>query len=151
LSLEDWNKSLNVNLNSVFIITKELISLISESKDSLILNLGSGSSIIPIASRSAYCTSKFALRGLTLSLAEEYKRIGNPKFCLITLGSTLTSFGPMSFEEKKLDMEKGKAYFTPDWVGKKLVEIIKDNDREVEYTLHPADYGLGKWKYPEPR
>ena len=36
-----------------------------------------------------------------LTLAEEYKRFKKPEFCLLTLGSTLTSFGSMSFEEKK--------------------------------------------------
>jgi hypothetical protein len=85
------------------------------------------------------------VRGLTLSLSEEFKNT-KTHFCLITLGSTLTSFGPMSFEEKKREMESGKAYFTPSWVAKKLVEIIKDDNREIEYTLYPTDYNLGSYK-----
>ena len=150
-TLDDWNKSLNINLSSSFIFTKELLPNLSSNKESLVLNIGSGAGVIPMSGRSVYCTTKFGLRGLTLSLAEEFKRIGNPKFCLITLGSTLTSFGPMSFEDKKNEMEKGKAYFTPEWVGEKLMEIIKDDAREVEYTLYPGDYGFGEWHSPEPK
>lgn len=89
--------------------------------------------------------TKFAVRGLTLSLAEEYRGT-SIDFCLITLGSVLTSFGPMSLAEKKSDMERGKkTYFTPNWVAKKLVSIVKGEDRRTEYTLFPSDY-VTEWK-----
>ena len=98
-----------------------------------------------MSGRSIYCATKFAVRGLTLSLAEEFRRT-SVEFCLITLGSVLTSFGPMSFDEKKSEMEKGKkAYFTPDWVAKKLISIMKDEDRRSEYTLFPSNY-VAEWK-----
>lgn len=149
MTLEDWNKTMNVNVSSAFIFTKELIESLGNSEDSLVLNMGSGAGVIPMSTRSAYCSSKFALRGLTLSLSEEYERIGNPKFCLLTIGSILTSFGPMSKEEKIKDMESGKAYFTPEWVGKKIVEIIKDDEREIEYTIYPQDYTPESFDVPE--
>lgn len=149
MSLDDWNKTMNINVSSVFIFTKELINSLGNVDNSLILNMGSGAGVIPMSTRSTYCSSKFALRGLTLSLAEEYERIGKPKFCLITMGSTLTSFGPMSMEEKEKEMESGKAYFTPKWVGKKLVEIIKDDQRETEYVLYPQDYTPDSFDVPE--
>lgn len=151
ISLNDWNSSFDINLTSVFIMTREFAKLSSNPKESLVLSIGSGAGVIPMAGRSLYCATKFALRGLILSLAEEYKRVGNPKFCLITLGSTLTSFGPLSLEQKKQEMEKGKAYFTTDWVSKKIVEIVQDENRETEYTIYPSNYGLGEWRVPEPK
>lgn len=45
-------------------------------------------------------------------------------------------------------MEKGKAYFTPEWVSEKIIEIIKDDNRDVEYTLYPSEYGFGEWHKP---
>ena len=140
ITLDEWNKSMNINLNSVFILIKELIQSLNKTKDSIVISLGSGMGIKVEAGRSAYCTSKFALRGLMLTLSEEYKRFNNLKFCLLTLGSVLTSFGPMSFEEKKKDMEGGKGYLTPEWVAKKVVEIIKSENREVEYEFSSPDY-----------
>lgn len=148
VSLDDWNSSLNIGLTAPFILTKNIIELLKKNKDSLVLNMGSGAGVIPMAGRSTYCSMKFGLRGLTLSLAEEFKRT-KPSFCLITLGSTLTSFGPMSLEEKKENQLKGMAYFTPEWVAKKLAEIIKNDKREIEYTIYPGDYGFGWWKKPQ--
>lgn len=140
LTLVEWKLSMNINLNSVFIMTKELIKSLNNSTDSVVISLGSGMGVAPEPERIAYCTSKFALRGLMLTLAEEYKRFKNPKFCLFTLGSVLTSFGPMSFEEKKLSMESGKGYLTPDWVAQKLTEVIKSNDKQIEYSFSSPDY-----------
>lgn len=140
LSLEEWNKSMNINLNASFIMIKELIGSLNNSNKSIVLSLGSGMGVKPEAQRSAYCASKFALRGLMLTLAEEYKRFKKPEFCLLTLGSVLTSFGPMSFEEKKKEMENGKGYLTPDWVAKKIIELLKLESREVEYEFSSPDY-----------
>lgn len=140
LTLDEWNKTMSINLDSAFIFIKELIQHMNTSKDSIVISLGSGMGVKAEAERSAYCTSKFALRGLMLSLSEEYKRINNPKFCLLTLGSVLTSFGPMSFEEKKRSMESGKGYLTPDWVARKIVEILKSETQEVEYEFSSPDY-----------
>lgn len=144
-TLTEWNDSMNVNVTSQFILIKSLIRNLQRPKNGLVLSIGSGAGVIPMAGRSLYCVSKFAVRGLTLSLAEEYKD-SSLSFCLITLGSTLTSFGPKTYEQKRTEMEKGKkAYFTPDWVAGKLLEIIKENDRRVEYTLFPSNYA-SEWQ-----
>lgn len=143
-TLGDWNNSMDINVTSSFIFIKELSPNLQKSKDSLVLNIGSGAGVIPMAGRSIYCATKFAVRGLTLSLAEEFRGT-SVGFSLITLGSTLTSFGPKSFEEKKKEMESGKAYFTPDWVAEKLTSIIKDDGRQKEYTLFPSDY-TSEWR-----
>ncbi|HLD91778.1 MAG TPA: SDR family NAD(P)-dependent oxidoreductase [Patescibacteria group bacterium] len=140
LSLDEWNLSMEINLNSVFIMIKGLIKSLNNSKDSVVISLGSGMGVKPEPERSAYCTSKFALRGLMLTLAEEYERFKNPKFCLFTLGSVLTSFGPMTFEEKKQSMESGKGYLTPDWVAEKVTEVIKSDDIKTEYSFSSPDY-----------
>jgi len=144
-TLEEWNDSMNINATSQFILIRCLIKNLKKAHGSVVINIGSGAGVIPMEGRSIYCATKFAVRGLTLSLAEEYRRT-SVDFCLITLGSVLTSFGPMSLAEKKTDMEKGKKnYFTPDWVAKKLVSIIKDEDRRTEYTLFPSNYAT-EWK-----
>lgn len=143
LSLKDFQTSLNINLTSNFIFIKTFEQNLNKSKTPLVLAIGSGMGVIAYGGRSAYCTSKFALRGLMLSLNEEFRRT-KIKFCLITLGSTLTSFGPMSLEQKKLDALSGKAYFTVEWVGKKIVQIITDEARDTEYELYPSDYGFGR-------
>lgn len=140
LTLAEWNLSMNININAVFIMIKNLIKSLNNSADSVVVSLGSGMGINPESERTAYCASKYALRGLMLTLAEEYKRFKNPKFCLFTLGSVLTSFGPMSMDEKKKSMENGKGYLTPNWVAQKLIEVIKSDEKQVEYSFSSPDY-----------
>ena len=146
VSDEDLQNSFMVNTITPAIFIRELAPLMN-GKDSLVLNIGSGAGVIPMKGRSAYCATKYALRGLTLSLAEEYEG-RSPKFCLITLGSTLTNFGPMTIEEKKKEFEKGKAYFPVEFVVEKLIGIIMNDKRENEITLFPGNHGFGTWKKP---
>lgn len=146
-TVAEWDQSFAINVKSPYFLTKELLPILSKSSDSLVINIGSGAGTIPMRGRSIYCATKFALRGWTLSLAEEYK--GKlPKFCLITLGSTLTNFGGKTIEEKQKEAEKGRAYFHPDWVANRLLEIIKNDNRETEIILFPGDHGFGIWKKP---
>lgn len=144
VTVKDWEDSYTIGNTSPFFLTQTLLPSLEKSDISVVVNIGSGMGVIPAAGRSVYSSMKFALRGQTLSLAEEFKRT-KPHFVLMTLGSVLTSFGPMSFEEKKKEMESGKGYLTPETVAKKIVEVIKDGERESEYTIYPADYA-GQWQ-----
>jgi len=148
LSEGEWETSINLNLSAPFLLTKQLLPALRKSELSLVLNIGSGMGVMPTNDRSAYCASKFGLRGLTLSLAEEFKN-SKPHFCLITLGSTLTGFAGRPVEERLKLQKQGRAYFTSEWVAEKLVGIIKDESRTEEYTLYPSDYGFGTWKKPQ--
>lgn len=144
VSDDDMQNAFMVNTIAPTILMRELSPLMTH-QDALILNIGSGMGTIPTKGRSIYCATKFALRGISLSLSKEFE--GRfPRFCLITLGSTLTEFGPMTLEEKQKAFENGKAYFPLEWLINKLMEIIKDTDRESEITLFPSDYGFGSWK-----
>ena len=147
VSFKDWADSFSINVTAPFLLTKNLLPLLQKAKDSFVLNIGSGAGTMPMRGRSAYCATKFALRGWTLSLAEEFQG-KDPRFCLITLGSTITNFSGMTIEEKKKEHAKGKAYFPVEWVANKLVEIIKDDKRVIETTLYPGDFGFGVWKKP---
>lgn len=144
---QDWEKSFSLNVTAPFLLTHGLLPILSNTRNSMVLNIGSGAGTIPMRGRSAYCATKFALRGWTLSLAEEYES-KNPKFYLITLGSTITNFGGMTIEEKEKEHTRGRAYFPVEWVANKLVEILKNEDRQTETILYPGDFGFGTWKKP---
>ncbi len=140
VTLQDWEDSYAIGNTSPYFLTQILLSNLSKSDLSLVINIGSGMGVMPAAGRSVYSSMKFALRGQTLSLAKEFER-SKPNFVLLTLGSVLTAFGPMSLDEKKKEMETGgKGYITPEYVAKKVIEVIKDKNREAEYTVYSADY-----------
>lgn len=70
LTFENWQQTLNVNLSSVFILIKELLSKLEERKGNVV-NIASIHATLTKPSFSAYSTSKSALVGLTKSLAVE--------------------------------------------------------------------------------
>lgn len=136
VSNDDLQEAFMVNVIAPAIFIRELITHMTHD-GALVINIGSGAGTTPMKGRSIYCATKYALRGLTLSLNEEY-RDQNPKFCLITLGSTLTNFGSMSIEEKKGQAQKGKAFLSVKYVVDSLVKIISDPNRKEEITLFPS-------------
>ena len=144
VSVKDWQDSFAIGNTAPFFLSQTLLPKLSKSDVGTVINIGSGMGVLPAGGRSVYSSMKFALRGQTLSLAEEFKRT-KPHFVLMTLGSVLTSFGPMSFQEKKKEMEGGKGYLTAESVAKKIIEIVKNEDRDVEYTMYPGDY-IREWQ-----
>lgn len=136
---KDWELTIALNTNAVFFVINALLPSLLRSKKSYVIGLGSGMGKIGVAQRSAYCTSKFALRGLILSLAKEYKKT-NINFVLLTLGSVLTGFGPLSLEEKQEKQKSGKNYLTPSYIAHSLVTKIKNDSLETETSLYPKDY-----------
>lgn len=136
VTFDEWRKSFSIGLDAPYFLTQKLLPLMSKSEKSMVINIGSGMGVIPAPGRSVYCSLKFGLRGMTLSLAEEFKRT-KIQFVLLTLGSVLTGFGPKTIDEKK---SEGKAYLTPEWVAERISEIIKEDGKAVEYTFYPSDY-----------
>jgi uncharacterized protein len=138
LELEEWNMVLNLDLTAVFLTTKELLPLLKKSSESVIVNMGSKCGVKPIAGRLDYCTAKFGLRGFTLTLAEELKET-NTRVHHITLGSTLTEFGPLTITQKEELEGDGKKYFTPDFVSKTIVDLIEEGSKTPEIVLEPEE------------
>ena len=137
LTDKEWTQSLATNVTAPYRLIKGLLPLLKKSSKPLVVNIGSGAGTTGIKDRSAYVASKFALRGLSLSLSKEYKD-QNLSFVLFTLGSTLTGFGPLSLKEKIKLKKKGKAYFAPEWVVNKIIKITESKNPKKEYVLYPT-------------
>jgi len=138
-TLEDWQISLDINLTASFLMIKYLLPGLSKSARSFVFNFGSGMGTVGYADRLPYCTSKFGLRGMSLSLAKEF-RSNQPKIVLLTLGSVLTEFGPMTLAQKEQESLSGKAYLTPKWVAEKVIALTKENEINDEEILYSAEY-----------
>ena len=71
LDSNEWENTLQVNVNSHFYFTKHAIPLLKKSKSSSIINISSGAGIMGFPLRSAYAASKWAVVGMTKTLAME--------------------------------------------------------------------------------
>ena len=71
LSSEDWEKTLKINVISHFYFTKLAIPMLKKNKGGSIINISSTAGIMGFALRSPYAASKWAIIGLTKTLAIE--------------------------------------------------------------------------------
>ncbi len=68
---EEFTNIMNLNVNAIFYMTKAVVPYMKENKGGVILNTSSMVSIYGQPSGVGYPTSKFAVNGLTKSLARE--------------------------------------------------------------------------------
>ena len=71
LKSKDWENTLHVDINSHFYFTKKAIPLIKKSKNGSIVNISSTAGILGFPLRSPYAASKWAIIGVTKTLAME--------------------------------------------------------------------------------
>ena len=74
LSLEDFNKSLQVNLVGTFLFVKTFLPSMKEAKKGLIINIPGVLGKVPMAGAAAYSASKYGIVGMMQSIREELKR-----------------------------------------------------------------------------
>ena len=68
---EQWNDVIQVNLNSVFYMTKQIIRPMMKAKSGSIINMSSIIGEIGNAGQSSYAASKAGIIGFTKSVAKE--------------------------------------------------------------------------------
>ena len=71
LNINDWKETLDININSHFYFTKLSIPLLKNNNGGSIINLSSTAGLFGFPLRSPYATSKWAIIGLTKTLAME--------------------------------------------------------------------------------
>ena len=71
LSSDDWEQTLKVNVISHFYFTKLVIPMLKKNKGGSIINISSGAGIMGFPLRSPYAASKWAVIGVTKTLAME--------------------------------------------------------------------------------
>ncbi len=69
----DWQNCMWVNARAPFILCREALPLLRKAEQGIIVNISSVVGVKGYPQQSAYTASKHALRGMTISLAEELK------------------------------------------------------------------------------
>ena len=71
ISIKDWKETIDTNLNSQFYFSKYAIPLLKKNKRGSIINISSTAGLFGFPQRSPYTASKWAIIGLTKTLAME--------------------------------------------------------------------------------
>lgn len=91
MSIEEWDRVINVNLRGPFIMTKCALSMMTEKNQGNIINIISTAALRGWTEASAYHASKWGLRGFTQALFTEGRR-NNVKVTAIIAGGMKTPF-----------------------------------------------------------
>lgn len=124
-SEETWHNIMQVNLNSVFLITRECMPLLKASPEASIITTSSGVGRKGRAFWGPYAVSKFAIEGFTQVLADELEAT-NIRVNAINPGATRTKMRAVAFPAE--DPEKLK---TPESLMPLYLYLMGSDSREV--------------------
>lgn len=140
---EKWQKIIDVNLTSVFLVCREAVPLLKWQRDGgYIVNIASMSGVHGKAGKSAYCASKFGVIGLTESIFEELKG-SNVRISAVCPASVDTALTNNKHLLKKEEIEK---ILQPDDVARAVGELVESPKRvlrkrvELEIELQVDKY-----------
>ncbi|RKX19703.1 MAG: short-chain dehydrogenase [Candidatus Zixiibacteriota bacterium] len=137
LELSDYESMMNINLRSVFILSKIIGRAMISQGSGYIINIGSGASTTPIAGMATYCASKYGLLGFSESLGQELRSYG-VKVSIIMPGSTATHFGGGD-PRKRINSKPG--ILLPEDIADTIMYLLSQSKRawSSQVNLRPLD------------
>ena len=134
LSIEEnkIKKMIETNFISVIIGIHKILEIFQKQGSGHIINIGSLGGIVPMPYTSIYCATKFALRGFSLSLAQELKGTGI-KISLLTTDSVVTKMLDRESENSIPTISFYNNPLPPQLIAKEVVQII--DKPKVEKTI----------------
>lgn len=100
LGLDEWNHVIAVNLTAPFALARSVMPHMRSRGGGLIVNISSVAGRRGWANASAYCSTKFALTGLTQSLAAEGREDGI-RACVLYPGAMATNWGTFDPDQRQ--------------------------------------------------
>ena len=148
----EWEKTLQVNVVSHFYFTKQAIPIIKKNKKGSIVNLSSGAGIMGFPLRSPYAASKWAIVGLTKTLAMELgkfkirvnaicpgtikgarmKRVVNDK-------AKFLKIPPSMVEKEFVSMASMNSWVYEDDIGKMCAFLISNDSERISGQIIGVD------------
>jgi len=114
----EFDDVMATNVKGVFLCCKEAIPHMMRQKDGIIVNVSSGTGKSGFPELSAYCASKFAVIGLTESLAIELIEYGIRVYAVCP-GSTDTKMFRSLYPERSANLKK------PEYVAESILRICE--------------------------
>ena len=140
ISLRDWEKTLRTNVISHFLFTKLSIPMIKKNKGGSIINISSDAGVMGFPLRSPYAASKWAVVGITKTLAMElgkYKiRVntilpgtikGDRMIRVIRDKANFLKISKKKVEKEFLSMSSMRSWIYEDDIGKMCSFLISDD------------------------
>ena len=129
LKITEWERLMSVNLHGVFYSLRYVIEAMQKQRKGHIVLIGSVAGLRGITQFSAYCASKFALRGLAEALMLELREY-RIKVSYLAPGGIHTDI----FRNLK-SYTPNQNLMQPSWVADSVVHILKSPDNYLPASL----------------
>ncbi len=152
LNSKDWEKTIQVDINSHFYFTKQSIPLIKKSKNGSIINISSTAGILGFPLRTPYAASKWAIIGITKSLAMELGKFnirvnavcpgtikGNRMKSVIKEKAKFLKKTKKNIEKDFISMSSMKKWILEEDIGKMCAFLISKDSSKVSGQVIAVD------------
>ena len=152
LQSSEWENTLHVNVNSHFYFNKLAIPLLKKTRSASIINISSGAGIMGFPLRSPYAASKWAIVGMTKTLAMElgkYKiRVnaicpgtikGDRMKRVIKDKAKFTKVSTKKIENEFVSMASMNSWVYEDDIGKMCAFLISDEAERISGQIIGVD------------
>ena len=143
---EAFQAVIDINLNSVFALSREALKVMVPRGSGSIINISSMTALYGLPMVAAYSSSKTALLGLTRSMAAEYSYSGvrinaiAPGFIESKMMEKVMKQDPVR-KQKVLDRTPMKRFGTPDEIGYAAAFLASDASLFITGICLPVDGG----------
>jgi NAD(P)-dependent dehydrogenase (short-subunit alcohol dehydrogenase family) len=127
---EDWQRCIEINARAPFILCREALPLLKRVEAGYIINIASVVGVKGYPFQSAYTSSKHALRGMTISLAEEL-RGSNIRVHLLCPGGVDTNL----VQKVRPDIKKDEL-MQPEEIAELVLYLVTHKGNAVIDELH---------------
>jgi NAD(P)-dependent dehydrogenase (short-subunit alcohol dehydrogenase family) len=136
MSLEEWRKTLEVNIDSAFLCARAVIPDMMKRNWGRIINFSSPTGKQPLTHRAPYATSKMAIIGFTRTLAADVGRYN----------ISVNAICPGTHLERSLELSRDRAQY----MGRSFdPEVFRKRIQEFQNTPNPKRVLAGRWASDE--
>ena len=152
LSSDDWEQTLKINVISHFYFTKLAIPMLKKNKGGSIVNISSTAGIMGFALRSPYAASKWAVIGVTKTLAMELGKFkirvnavcpgtikGDRMTRVIRDKAKFLKVSKKIIEKDFLSMASMNSWISQEDIGKMCSFLISSNSEKISGQVFPVD------------
>lgn len=136
---EDWDRCFQINARAPFILCREALPLLKKAEAAYIVNIASVVGVKGYPLQSAYTASKHAIRGMTISLAEELKG-SNIRVHLLCPGGVDTEL----VQKVRPDIKK-QDLMQPEEIAELVVYLVTHKGNAVIDELHIRRAASSPW------
>ena len=152
LSSDDWEKTLKINVVSHFYFTKLAIPMLKKNKGGSIINISSGAGIMGFPLRSPYAASKWAVIGVTKTLAMELGKFkirvnaicpgtikGERMIRVIRDKANFLKISKKKIEKEFISMASMNCWIYEEDIGKMCSFLISEDGERISGQSIPVD------------